>query len=220
MLDGGSGALACLEDAGLGDIYSKESNDPRCPAQWGDLTNGGIPNECTVNGLICTYPQGQAVCAPDGQPLKWAQNGAGPGTGCSEYPPTLCSPCSVPGNICEYIKGPGPLVSDFVATFCCNGNTKQWEVQANNAGCPNGNVCGTISTSNYDQRCTTDTDCTGVTQGDLCTMGCTNCVNGAINANALAQYNADFAKKVSVPRVCPCPSGPALVCNAGMCSLP
>jgi len=159
-------AVACSQDAGLDGIYSTSSNDSRCPAQWADLTSVGIPNQCTQDGLICVYAEGQAECAPDGSVLKWWQNGAG--QGCGEYPPVLCSPCSVPGNICEYIKGLPGLVSNFVATVCCNGNTKQWEVEPNNAGCPNGNVCGTIRASDYDQSCSTAADCTGVTQGVYC----------------------------------------------------
>jgi hypothetical protein len=214
--DGGA-AQACVQDAALGGPYAMldgGSNERGCPAEWADLSDGGYPSECTTNRLICVYPQGQAECAPDGPVLKWAQNGMEPG--CTELPPALCSPCAMPGSVCEYITGPPPLVTDFVTTLCCDGNTHRWDIQPG-GGCPNGNTCGTISASDYDQTCAKDSDCTGVTDGNLCSHICTNCIDATINVRAVAQYNADFAKKVSEPGVCPCPLGPTPVCNAGKC---
>src|ERR1022692_2279183 len=46
------------------------SNDPGCPATWSEVSPGGLPATCSSNGLICTYPEGQAECAPDGSVLK------------------------------------------------------------------------------------------------------------------------------------------------------
>jgi hypothetical protein len=211
-------ASVCVEDAGLGSFYSTleaGATDPRCPSQWADLTDSsGIPVMCTVNGLICVYPQGQAECAPDGPPLKWWQGGLS--QGCTELPPALCQPCTAPGSVCGYISGPPNGNTSFVTNLCCNGNSHLWEVSPSD-GCPNGNVCGTIQASDYDQTCTKDADCTSVTDGNLCTIGCTNCPNATINMNALSQYSADFSKKLSGPRDCPCPLGPAPVCNSGTC---
>src|SRR5579871_5236030 len=47
------------------------TNDPACPATWSEISPGGYPAACTTNGLICTYPDGQAECSPDGTVLKW-----------------------------------------------------------------------------------------------------------------------------------------------------
>lgn len=215
--DGGA-AKACAQDAALGGPYSMlegASNKPGCPAEWADLSDGGYPNECTTNGLICVYPQGQAECAADGPVLKWWQNGMEPH--CTELPPAICSPCTMPGSVCIYITGPPPLPSNFVTTLCCDGNTHRWDIQPN-GGCPNGNTCGPIRASDYDQTCAKNSDCIGVTEADLCshTM-CTNCINATINVRALAQYRADFAKKENEPFLCPCPPGPTPVCIAGKC---
>jgi hypothetical protein len=221
--DAGSGSsnTSCPTDASIGGPYAAldgGSNDPRCPTAWADLTTAGYPNVCAVQGLICAYPEGQAECWPDGTPLKWWQSGLGPG--CPELPPALCQPCTTPGNVCGYITGPAAgLVSEFSTNVCCNGNTNTWEISASGR-CPNGNVCGTIQASDYDQKCSADSDCTGVTEGDLCTIECDNCTNATINVNAQMQYQTDFAKKLSEPSVCPCPFGPTPVCKSGVCGLP
>ena len=90
--DGGSIAL---QDAG---------NDPRCPGEWSNVTNGEDPEVCDVNGLICTFPEGQAECAHDGQPLEWwpimRQRG------CRELAPPSDAGCCSPGLTCPYITGP------------------------------------------------------------------------------------------------------------------
>jgi sulfatase modifying factor 1 len=67
----------------------------------------------------------------------------------------------------------------------------------------------TILASDYDQSCTSDSDCVGVTAGNFCGSNPTcNCggFTDAISVNALAQFNADVAKTPSGPQVtCPCP---------------
>jgi hypothetical protein len=210
------GPEVCSKDASASAAVDATPNDPRCPAAWSDLTNGsGYPNVCTSDGLICVYAEGQAECAADGPVLKWWQVGSG--QGCSEYPPAQCSPCSDRGTVCNYISGPPSSSSAYTTNYCCDGNTNRWEHLAS-GGCPNGNVCGTIKASDYDQTCATDTDCAAVTEGDLCTPTC-QCGNAAINVSAAAQYEADFEKKVSIPAECPCPLGPLPQCNAGVCQL-
>jgi hypothetical protein len=192
-----------------------ESNDPRCPEQWADLTDSsGIPTVCTVDGLICVYPQGQGECSPDGTVLKWWQDGSG--QGCSEYPPTVGASCNAPGNVCGYISGP-PSSSNFVTSYCCDGTSTRWELDPDE-GCPNGNTCGTIMASDYDQTCTTASDCVGVSEGNFCEAICA-CNNAVINVSAQTQYETDLAKKENTPKVCPCPSGQSPVCDAGVCGL-
>ena len=46
-----------------------------------------------------------------------------------------------------------------------------------------------ISSSNYDQGCTTEVDCTVVYQGDTCNP--CGCANTAINSSQVARYQAD-----------------------------
>jgi hypothetical protein len=119
--------------------------------------------------------------------------------------------------VCSYLTGaPTNSGSSFSINICCNGTTDSWDIEPN-GGCPNGNVCGTIQASDYDQSCAKAADCAGVTVGDLCTIDCTDCTNAAINVISLAQYNTDFAKKLSVPRDCPCPPAATPACNSGVC---
>ena len=205
-----------VEDAGLNAAYFSDAS-PDCPAQWAELTHdGGLPNACTKEGLLCVYAEGQAVCAQYGTAgLRWGV--VGNGTGCSPLPPTQCTPCSLAyGSVCQYVNGP-PVFPGFTVNFCCDGNVHAWDLVPD-GGCPNGNVCGTIHAADYDQSCTTASDCARVTEGDLCTMVCTDCINAVVSTKALAQYQSDFANKLSVPRDCPCPSGPTAICDAGRCT--
>jgi hypothetical protein len=77
------------------------------------------------------------------------------------------------------------------------------------------NSCS-IAASDYDQSCAVDTDCVGITAGDLCDGRCTNCVNAAINVRDQAKYQSDFSSKVRKEVECPCPAG-VVSCHAGTC---
>lgn len=78
-----------------------------------------------------------------------------------------------------------------------------------------------ISASDYDQSCTVDTDCAGVTSGDYCSPGC-ECGGSAINVSALPAFNAAVA---ATPRgsgalgitACPCPDTMGPCCRHGTC---
>ncbi len=160
-------ASACtVYDAALNSAYSSTDAAAGCLPSWGDY---GAAGPCTVVGQVCVYPEGQAVCEnhpPDGQ--YWSVATAR--SGCDELPPSQCTPCSLtPGGVCTYLNGPGASV-----TFCCDGNLQQWDLLPE-GGCPNGKTCGAIHAADYDQTCTTGADCALVIQGDLCTLGCTNC---------------------------------------------
>jgi nitrogenase subunit NifH len=100
----------------------------------------------------------------------------------------------------------------LVGVACCNAATPM--------RAPDAAACGVIQTSSYDQSCTTDNDCVAVTQGDLCDhQTCTDCINGTVNRRAEERYRADFAARLTTPVICPCPSGPPVVCRDGMCKV-
>jgi hypothetical protein len=216
---GGADSSAGGADSSAGGADSSAggaANDVICPSDWSGLTNSGYPNGCTVNGVICWYPEGQAECSPAGSRLRWWTNGQS--ANCSEFPPETGTKCDFPGSVCQYITGPPNGSPDFVTIYCCDGNDSAWDIRSG-GGCPNGNVCGTIHAADYDQTCSKDSDCVGVVEGDLCTPNmCTNCTNAAVNAGAEAKYTADFASKDSTPLGCPCGSGPNIVCKSGLCS--
>jgi hypothetical protein len=217
----GAGGKCSSPDASAGTDASDSSeeaasNDPRCPSAWSDVSPGGLPAACTINELICTYPEGQAECAPDGSVLKWATVGAT--AGCAETPPKVGIACGFPGLTCEYITGPPPLVSTFITSYCCDGTRCAWALQGSE-GCPNGNTCGTIQASDYDQSCSVDSDCVLEPEGNFCEANtCTDCAGAAISVTAQAQYEADLASKISTPFICPCPLSLPAVCDNGRCT--
>jgi hypothetical protein len=209
-------AFAAASCSSKSTVANEDANDARCPSAWSDLSSQGYPVVCSVDGLICVYPEGQAECAPDGQVLKWWQVGLG--TGCTEFPPTIDAACSSPGLMCSYITGPPGLVSTFMTAYCCDGNSLVWGIQG--SFCPNGHTCGTIQAADYDQSCSRDSDCFGVTVGDFCNAICVDCINAAINVAAESQYEADLeSKNAGAAGVCPCPSPPPVTCKAGICNV-
>lgn len=80
-----------------------------------------------------------------------------------------------------------------------------------------------ISASNYDQSCAADTDCQEVTSRDYCVAGCL-CGGSAVNAGALAQFNADVSKTplgsgALGGAACPCADQPGPCCRSGKCTM-
>jgi hypothetical protein len=79
-------------------------------------------------------------------------------------------------------------------------------------------ACGSKSclpASDYDQSCTQDSDCVGIAEGDLCTEGCTDCINAAINVRDQAKYQSAVSGYAGS---CSCPAV-LIGCNAGTCGL-
>jgi hypothetical protein len=81
-------------------------------------------------------------------------------------------------------------------------------------GC-GGKNCGSIRAADYDQSCSTDTDCVLVSEGDACAAPC-SCGNAAINVKDRARFVADFVAKNPASVDCQCRAG-AAVCENGKC---
>jgi hypothetical protein len=77
-----------------------------------------------------------------------------------------------------------------------------------------------VSAGNYNQKCTQNTDCVGIYQGDVCS-GCT-CINAAI---AQSDYNRYLSDKHTALGQCtggtPCGgcANQAAFCNKGTCGV-
>jgi hypothetical protein len=86
---------------------------------------------------------------------------------------------------------------------------------------PDGGSCS-ISASDYNQSCASDSDCVGVTDGDFCGTGrCINCITAAIGVSAMSQYEGDFERiaNSSPAALCPCANAPSAYCNRGTCAV-
>ncbi len=83
------------------------------------------------------------------------------------------------------------------------------------ASCSN---CGSIQASDYDQSCSTASNCVVVSEGDSCRGLFCNCGNAAINVSAQAEYNANL-QSIGGTALCPCPEGATATCDAGVCGL-
>jgi hypothetical protein len=166
---------------------------PGCPPP-----NPGMcsPTPC-ING---TQRTGQASCVNG----SWV---------CAEI---SCSTC-IPMPVCQ---------NGMVTTFCCPdngtpcpafppycdlGNGQCYDGSCDDAGAP----CSLppISANQFDQSCTSDADCVGIYQGDICS-DC-KCPNAAINVKSVMQYDAALAD--APPSVCFCPSAPPPTCVNGTC---
>lgn len=214
-LEGGGGNCGG-PDAGSGIAAStaQVSNDARCPATWSATNPAGVPAACTTSGLVCSYPEGQAECALDGSTLKWWTVGAT--SGCGATAPAVGTACGSPGLLCEYITGPPD--GTFTTNYCCDGTRCSWTLEASR-GCPNGNACGAIATSDYDQACSVDADCVMEPEGDFCDASQCHCASGVISVSARAQYESDLARRTPTNSfACPCPAGPLPVCTEGRCA--
>jgi hypothetical protein len=81
-----------------------------------------------------------------------------------------------------------------------------------------------IVASDYDQKCSQDSDCIAVAVGEDGCCGLAECDNAAINVSSDAQYQADVGtrREVCDPQV-PCPAvicAPySAVCSKGVCAV-
>jgi hypothetical protein len=77
-----------------------------------------------------------------------------------------------------------------------------------------------IQASNYDQTCTVDTDCAGISEGNTCNACTFSCTNAAINVKALPQYHSATASLFPAAfNLCPssCGGSEYTCCLGGSC---
>jgi hypothetical protein len=80
---------------------------------------------------------------------------------------------------------------------------------------PDAKSCGVIRASDYDQSCTTATDCTSVFEGDTCASRC-GCPNATISQKALDGYHPLFPGGMLA---CPCAMIGVPSCIGGVCTM-
>jgi hypothetical protein len=153
---------------------------------------------CTSTGSSPGAPDGAAM-TPDGQ-------------GDSSTEASDTSACTAAGGKCvvggAFCSGIGSQDCPMGA-YCCLGPPV----------CTDANV-QLIQAANYDQSCTTDSDCIAVGLGNAC-FGCEiGCPNAAISRSSQAQYRSDVADSPANGADCGCPifpSGPC--CVGGLCEV-
>ncbi len=100
--------------------------------------------------------------------------------------PTETAACAAAGGQCMMDNGScaaRAVVDCGPSAICCVQTTT----------CTDANV-QLIQASNYDQSCTTDSDCIAVGEGNACYVCEIECTSAAINKSAESQYKADVAK--------------------------
>jgi len=149
---------------------------------------------CTSSGSNRGAADG-SVITPD------AQGGA----------PTETAACAAAGGQCMMDDGSctaRALVDCGPSAICCVQTTT----------CTDANV-QLIQASNYDQSCTTNSDCIAVGEGNACYVCEIECTSAAINKSAESQYKADVAKTPAAEggALCGCPAEFGPCCRGGTC---
>jgi hypothetical protein len=152
------------------------------------------PDECTAAGGQCVLPtalcakKGPQNCNPQGKPGGGyccmipieEENDAGSGA----------ASCAAAGGHCVGAGAPCTLVG---TPHDCNPDTPGGSfccvLDFDGGGCK-----GTIHASDYDQSCSTDTDCVAISANDSCRLCALGCTNEAINVGALARYQSDIGE--------------------------
>lgn len=118
------------------------------------------------------------------------------------------------------------FVTCVVACGCGGALAPEASALDADGGEGNANAACIISASSYYGYCALDLDCVQVTPGDYCgNDGACLCESAAINASALAEFNADVSwtpigSGAVHPQRCSCalqPSAPC--CRSGMCTM-
>jgi hypothetical protein len=108
--------------------------------------------------------------------------------------------------------GPGPLCECPALGFahCAESKCTFSLFEQPDAGpdsAKDGGKCVDIEPSSYDQSCTADSDCVGISSGQICTGYDCTCPNAAINKDDQASYEKVFSSVQPGPGpICECPA--------------
>jgi hypothetical protein len=105
---------------------------------------------------------------------------------------------------------------DWAECMCLDQPTPQCVDHRCASGSSVEGSCVNVDLSTYDQTCTADTDCIGVTAGQICTGGCA-CGGSTINVNGEARYQAAVSSVQTL--ACPCAADGIPRCIQNRCTL-
>jgi hypothetical protein len=117
--------------------------------------------------------------------------------------------------------------------FDCPGNDSEGGTEAETGtvivvseggGPEDSGVCVDVDISTYDTSCSQDSDCIGISSGEICPRSTCFCGGSAVNVSEQSRYQAAISSIVvadeqAPPFVCACPPIGIPVCAAGRCTL-
>ena len=184
---------------------------------------GHVPCGGEKDGVPCSTQSTDATAGGEGRTAQYQGSGRRAGDVWSVSPPMpppvtpnrltapAAYPCESPQD-CTAHQVPGPQVYCCIDHVCIVGQAGE----SQSCDDPDAQV---IQASNYDQSCTTDSDCVAVAEGSFCYPGAGRCPSAAIRTSALTQYQADVSKTFAAACVVltSCPAFGSPSCVAGMC---
>jgi hypothetical protein len=184
-----------------------------CPA---DLPETGSP--CSPESAYCGYTTSTNPCGADNCDCQGGAWSCGPT--CVLFPAEDASSDAAdqhaPGVACTSV---GDCTNTALGTaWCCLDHACAYSPGTPLIACTDADV-QLIEASNYDQSCTTDSDCVAVREGNFCFPPI--CPSAAINVSAEARYNEDVAMTNAAicGGIASCPSFAGTFCCAGSCRL-
>jgi hypothetical protein len=111
---------------------------------------------------------------------------------------------------------PAEIVPSCVHGTCtiCAGSS---DPACSDGGSGDAGTCVDIDAESFDQSCTTASECTTITAGEICSDTCL-CGGTTINKNGEARYAKEIAGLGHGE--CSCPNQPIPACTHGKCTLP
>jgi hypothetical protein len=114
--------------------------------------------------------------------------------------------------------------------FDCPGGDSEGGLEAavmvvsEGGGPEDSSVCVDVDISTYDTSCSQDSDCIGISGGEICPRSTCFCGGSAVNVLEQSRYQAAISSIVvadeqAPPFVCACPPVGIPVCAAGRCTL-
>jgi hypothetical protein len=102
--------------------------------------------------------------------------------------------------------------------FCCLEEKPAATPASTSNTCDDGGV-RTIQASDYDQSCTTDSDCVPIGEGNACLPCTIACKTAVIGKAAEARYRADLGALLEASQriTCHCPFSSPSCCREGKC---
>jgi hypothetical protein len=218
---------AALADASPGGDGSVGDGPQEQDANVCTISASNYDDSCSSVADCALVPTGNA-CRGGPQPQCWCPDAVIRDSALASYHADVAAVGGPPVNVCACPITP--------VTCCVQGRCQLGSACPADAGLPldatpadatpdvvlpaDAAAC-TISASNYDDSCSSASDCAVIAQGDFCAAhdaaGC-YCPDGAISSTEVAKYNSDVAAAGGPPNnICACIAIAGPCCLQGKC---